>query len=259
MADTEWLALNGGTPVAIAVSAGASFTRLRRFRGNMIVTNSAVGPISDFVADDQVFMSEGARIAASGAAVPMFSGAAAPAASTVTFFLDDVATIGSSGFGDTVIDWTVVGTTLSLSLGTGATVTNNSLAVAVGVILTPIYRSTNATIAATQVGVLGTVTPSNFTRPRWITRAASGAIIAAIGEIVRCDPSGAGFTVTLPLINIFNENQMVVIKNTTSSANVITINGNGAQTVDGAANTTIAVGFGSVTLMSDGVSNWNIV
>jgi len=44
MADTEWLALNGGTPVAIAVALGASFTGLRRFRGNMTVTCSAGGP-----------------------------------------------------------------------------------------------------------------------------------------------------------------------------------------------------------------------
>lgn len=257
MEDTEWLALNGGPAVAITVSAGVSFTGLRRFRGNMDIACAAAGPVSDFVDGDQVFLSEGVNIS-SNAATPMFDGAAAPAASVVTFFMDN-ATLGAGGFGNPVIDWTVVGTTLSLSLGSGVTVNANTLGVAAGVTLTPIYRSTSPTISGTQVNVAGTVTPSNLTHPRYIPRSANMATGSAIGEIVRCDPSGAGFTVTLPLITVFNANQHLVVKNVTNSANVITIDGNGAQTVDGAANTTIAAGFGSVTLVSDGVSNWDII
>lgn len=259
MADTEWLALNGGPSVAITVSAGVSFTGLRRFRGNMSVTCEAVGPISDFVANDQVFLSEGANIVANGAGVPMFDGAAIPGAITVTFFLDSNATFGGGGFTDEVIDWTFVGSTLALSLGSGVVINPNTLNVDIGVVLSPIYRSTSATISGTQIGVLGTVLPSNLTRLRWIPHDANGATLAGIGEIVRCDSSGAGFIVTLPLITAFNANQMVIVKNVTNSANVITIDGNGAQTVDGAANTTIAAGFGSVTLINDGISNWDIV
>jgi len=76
---------------------------------------------------------------------------------------------------------------------------------------------------------------------------------AAWGELVRCDPSGGAFTVTLPTAS-GNAQRRIVIKNTTSDTTAITIDGNGAETIDGAATVIMATGYASLTLVSDGTN-----
>lgn len=80
---------------------------------------------------------------------------------------------------------------------------------------------------------------------------------AAVGDLVRCDPSGGGFIVNLPTA-VGNLNTGLVVKNVTSSTNTITITPNGGQTIDGDANFVISIGRQSITLASDG-SNWVII
>lgn len=92
---------------------------------------------------------------------------------------------------------------------------------------------------------------------RTVTSVKTGTYTAVIGETVRCDPSGAGFTVNLPTA-VGVAGRRIVIKNTTSSTNVITITPNGAQTIDTAAGTSINTAFGVVRLESDG-ANWMVV
>lgn len=81
---------------------------------------------------------------------------------------------------------------------------------------------------------------------------------AASGELVRCNPTGGAFAVTLPLAASVTAGQPIVVKNTTSSTNAITIARSGADTIDGATSASIAVALGSLTFNSDGVSNWMI-
>ena len=80
---------------------------------------------------------------------------------------------------------------------------------------------------------------------------------ASFGEVVRCDPSGGGFTVTLPVAS-GGTGQIVVVKNTTSSTNTITIDGNGAETIDGNSSVGISEGFKALTFVSYG-SEWGII
>lgn len=63
------------------------------------------------------------------------------------------------------------------------------------------------------------------------------------------------FTVTLPTA-VGIEGQYFVIKN--SGTGVITIDGNGAETIDGVANKILAVQYESMTVVSNG-ANWIIV
>lgn len=102
---------------------------------------------------------------------------------------------------------------------------------------------TNPLVAAEGVHTITSVQTSGYT--------------ATIGECVRCDPSGAGFTVTLPTA-VGQAGRSIIIKNTTSSTNTITIDGDAAETIDGNATETITTGFGSLTVVSDG-ANWMIV
>lgn len=77
---------------------------------------------------------------------------------------------------------------------------------------------------------------------------------AALGDLVRCDPSAAGFTVTLPSA-ASNAGRGVTIKNVTTSTNAITIDTTGSETIDDAASYSLATSRGTATFVSDG-TNW---
>lgn len=112
------------------------------------------------------------------------------------------------------------------------------------------------TSGLTTTGGLGIVAiEGRFT----VTAVKTGTYTAAIGELVRCDPSGAGFTVNLPASSTGNSGRQIIVKNVTGSANAITIDGNGAETIDGAATVAIAAGFGSVHLIDNGGGDWMTV
>lgn len=71
--------------------------------------------------------------------------------------------------------------------------------------------------------------------------------------VVNC--TSGSFTVTLPTA-VSIEGQYFIIKNT--GTGVITVDGYGSETIDGAANKILAVQNESITVISDG-SNWIIV
>lgn len=88
-----------------------------------------------------------------------------------------------------------------------------------------------------------------------VTPIKTAAYLATYGQLVRCNPTAAGFTVTLPTASGYSGWE-ILVKNVSASANVVTIDGAGAETIDGAANTTIAAGYGSKRLVSNGSSEW---
>lgn len=112
-----------------------------------------------------------------------------------------------------------------------------------------------ATLTLGSSGLSVTAPEGQFT----VTATKTGAYAAAIGELVRCDPSGGTFAVTLPTA-VGVSGRQIVVKNVTSSATAITFNTTSAQTIDTAASgaTSIAAGFGSRVFMSDG-SNWLVI
>jgi hypothetical protein len=80
---------------------------------------------------------------------------------------------------------------------------------------------------------------------------------AVIGEVVLCDPSGGGFTITLPTAADVS-GKTIVVKNTTTSTNTITVDTTSSQTMDGETSLTINEAYKSLTFISDG-SNWSII
>jgi hypothetical protein len=71
---------------------------------------------------------------------------------------------------------------------------------------------------------------------------------------VRCDPSGGAFDVDLPTA-VGATGRAVTVKNVTTSTTAITVDPNGAETVDGAAGYSMTTAYGSATFISDG-ANW---
>lgn len=76
---------------------------------------------------------------------------------------------------------------------------------------------------------------------------------------VPCNASGGAFTVNLPAAASHSGKRVVIKKvDATHATNIVTIEGAGTETIDGALNTTLNSQYESVELLCDG-SNWHII
>jgi hypothetical protein len=76
-------------------------------------------------------------------------------------------------------------------------------------------------------------------------------------EAITCDASSAAFTVTLPTA-VGISGRVYYIKKIDSSFNIVTIDANGTETIDGALTKKLATQYESIKLMSNG-ANWIIL
>lgn len=76
------------------------------------------------------------------------------------------------------------------------------------------------------------------------------------GRLIKCDATSAGFTVTLPTVALAGDGFRVGVIKTDASANVVTVDGDGAETLDGAANYALNSRYDSVWLRCDGSAWW---
>lgn len=88
------------------------------------------------------------------------------------------------------------------------------------------------------------------------TRTVTAAVTASVGEgLILGDATSAAFTVTLPAASDAR-GRKVTVKKIDASANVVTIDGDGAETIDGAATQSLSAQYASFTLVSDGTEWW---
>lgn len=78
--------------------------------------------------------------------------------------------------------------------------------------------------------------------------------------LVLCDATGAAITVTLPdaaksFVNGFGD---VITFKRLNAGNAVTLDGFGAQTIDGAATLVLGAQYAFATIQSDG-SNWHVI
>ena len=73
--------------------------------------------------------------------------------------------------------------------------------------------------------------------------------------VARVDPTAGAFTLTLPDASLAS---IVTVKNISSSNNAITVTAAAGQTIDGATSLVLTAALTSITLSSDGVSNWMV-
>ncbi len=83
---------------------------------------------------------------------------------------------------------------------------------------------------------------------------------AAYNDLVRCDPTASGFTVTMPAASaaIAGERDWICVKGFSDSDNAITVSFSG-DTIDGATGPYFLVGRERLTVVSDGVSDWMVI
>ena len=73
----------------------------------------------------------------------------------------------------------------------------------------------------------------------WPRRAASGAVVAGLGQLVQCDTTAAAFTVSAPPAPVADADCFAVATGPAASAHPVTVSGNG-NTIDGAASLVLA-------------------
>lgn len=94
----------------------------------------------------------------------------------------------------------------------------------------------------------------------WKKRVITGTDSVVAGDrhkILLCDATSAAFTETLLAAATAGDGFELTIVKTDSSANAVTVDGAGAETVAGAANFSLTGQGDAITLVCDGVSNWN--
>lgn len=110
------------------------------------------------------------------------------------------------------------------------------------------------------------ITNATVTKDKLASGAIANSIIATktsaytvttSDQVLLGDASGGAFTFTLPTA-VGNEGIQFFFKKTDSSANAITIDGNGSETIDGIATYLLVGQYAYIKIVSDG-SNWSII
>ncbi|CAB4199978.1 hypothetical protein UFOVP1351_18 [uncultured Caudovirales phage] len=76
-------------------------------------------------------------------------------------------------------------------------------------------------------------------------------------DVLLCSASGGAWTLTLPASS-GNSGKVLRIKKTDSSTNIVTVDGNASETIDGALTRKLATQYEELTLVCDG-SNWHVL
>lgn len=75
-------------------------------------------------------------------------------------------------------------------------------------------------------------------------------------DVIECNATSGAFTITLPAA-ASSTGQRLYIKKTDASANAVTIDGNGSETIDGATTKALSSQYASYTIICNG-STWSI-
>lgn len=86
---------------------------------------------------------------------------------------------------------------------------------------------------------------------------ATGTVTANVNDVVVCDTTAGGFTVNL-VTAVGNTGKTLTVKKKSADANNVTVDANGAQTIDGALTVVFNIQWTSITFQSDG-ANWIVI
>jgi hypothetical protein len=89
-----------------------------------------------------------------------------------------------------------------------------------------------------------------------VSKTANYTTVGADGTVL-CDASGGAFTITL-VTAVGRSGKIQAVKKTDSTINVVTVAGDGGETIDGAATYALEYEAEVVWVQSDG-SNWRVI
>lgn len=85
---------------------------------------------------------------------------------------------------------------------------------------------------------------------------ASGTVLVT-DYLILANATGGAITVTLPEA-AENQGRVLVVKKTDASVNAVTLDGNGSETIDGAATKALSAQYAGTMILSDGSGWWVI-
>ncbi len=119
-----------------------------------------------------------------------------------------------------------------------------------------LVNGTNITITDLGAGSVQ-IAASTSTVSAYVPRAKTANYTAVANDVVFCDTSGGGFTITIPA-SASNSGAAILVKKVSSDANNLTLARTGADLIDGATSQVTPLPFSSYFLVADGVTAWEI-
>ncbi|MGB1214618.1 MAG: hypothetical protein ACPG4X_14735 [Pikeienuella sp.] len=78
-------------------------------------------------------------------------------------------------------------------------------------------------------------------------------------KVITVDASGGAVTVTLPTLAASGNGFQVTVKKTDNSSNTVTVDGNAAETIDGASTYVLSDQYDSAIIRGDGSTGWSVI
>ncbi len=141
------------------------------------------------------------------------------------------------------------------STSTSVLLETNSVANASQSILN-LIAGTNVTITDGGGGAI-TIAASGGGGTSYTPRSKTANYTAIAGDVISCDTTAGGFTITLPA-SATNAGAAVLIKKISTDANTLTVGRTGADLLDGATSQVLTLPYASYLLVADGTTNWGI-
>lgn len=259
MSDCEWYAgtedLNdvADSLVEVQIPEGATFTKLRRFRGEKLgVAVQATGTVPDesVEARDVIILSDGAQIAIDGGSVPMWDCVNLGSGDRVTVLLRD---LGSFLGAQVLLNMPVSGSLCTLNIGTGSRINGSTIAAVAGCSVTN-ARQVGSSICGSQPAILGNFIELPLAYPQLFvdTAAQAADVNMFVGHLARFDTTATDRAANLPGSIQGGAGDFVAAINEVGANNVNLTPAGGDSVIGG---TVLAAGE-TAMLVSDGLGNW---
>jgi hypothetical protein len=85
----------------------------------------------------------------------------------------------------------------------------------------------------------------------------ANVVLVSANQVARLDPTAGGFSATLPAAAGLG-GQVIILKNVSTSTNIVTVLPTGADTIDGLTSQLLTGDHFQASFISDGVSSWMI-
>jgi hypothetical protein len=274
MTNVTWVGMPGrAMQVVVSIADGASFTKLLSFRQNIRVLNNATSALVTLESDDLIDISDTAEIGCTAGAAPFYSGDSLSGGTYAVVYLSNG---GAIGLNDDVRNNTAISmgsaaaTYLFIEIRGGRSWLGNEVITAGASSAVTVYVKDSSSIFMEQTGIQGTLDIRYMAGPQYNPNPSRGTVPATspISDVrpsdwIKLNAAGGSFTQTAPEVahggaaTEWSDGKTFIISEV-SGVNGITIDGDGAETINGAASYFLPAGA-TVQMVSDGISNWTIV
>ena len=265
MTDVTWRGSSAQyTPSSVEIADGATFTKLLTF-DNVRVDCVATSPPCSLDPEDRIVVRNKAWIECSAAADHMYDAGGLTGGDEVALWVFDESIVGSQPAQPVINMDNAGGDYLDIYVGPASYIYRNAITSnAASDILVNLYSTT--ALWFDQANIAGGLdfnaqgNPQfNLRPPRSDAPETSNVSDVVPGDWVRLNANGGSFTQSLPDItpNDFRpliDGRMIIVSET-DGTNGVTVDANGAETIDGVADYALPPGA-TVAFISDGVSNW---